>query len=243
MPTEALLHVRCLGPFAFRGKGSWQSGPTFKRGRELLQYLATYPRAAVTRDALADIFWPDYEAETVRHRLHLAVSGARRALRAAIPALDAIRFADGAYGWHPNLMIASDFDAFFACYREGTSDAMRRGIALYAGDYCEGETAEWMYALRVRASSAFLAMLERLAEECVARNDPATALDYGLRLIEADRAHEGATRLVMRAFAALGRRGAALAEFDALTRWLRLQLNVSPSRSTVAVREEIAAGG
>jgi len=243
MPTGASLQVRCLGSFAFRADGAWQTGPTFKRGRELLQYLATYSRAAVSRDTLAEIFWPDLDAEAVRHRLHLAVTGARASLRAAIPALDAIRCAGGSYAWHPSVRVETDYEAFLACYRDGSIDAQRRGVGLYAGDYCAGERAEWMYALRVRASSAFVTMLERLAEDAAARNDPATALDYGLQLVEADRGHEGATRLVMRAFAAVGRRGAALDEYDALHRWLRLHLNVAPSRATAALREEIAEGG
>lgn len=243
MKTEAKLHVRCLGTFAFRGDGVWKKGPTFKRGRELLQYLATYSRAAVSRDTLAEVFWPELDADTVRHRLHLAVAGARAALRAAVPEIDPIRCAGGSYAWHPALCVETDYDAFFACQREGTLDAMRRGVALYAGDYCAGESAEWMYALRVRAQSAYVTMLERLAADAIGRDDPATALEYGLQLVEADRGHEGAARLVMRAFAAVGRRAAALDAYDALCRWLRRHLNVAPARATTELREEIAAGG
>jgi DNA-binding SARP family transcriptional activator len=243
MATEAKLHVRCLGAFAFRSDGGWNAGPSFKRGRELLQYLATYPRVAASRETLAEAFWPELDADAVRHRLHLAVTGARAAVRAVVPAVDAIRYNGASYAWDPGVCIETDYAALFACDREGTIDALRRGIALYSGDYCSGESAEWMYALRVRASSMYVSMLDRLAADAVARGDNATALAYGLQLVEADRGHEGAARLVMRAFAAVGRRAAALDEYAALCRWLRRHLNVAPSRATAALREEIAAGG
>jgi DNA-binding SARP family transcriptional activator len=238
-----MLHVRCLGAFAFRSDGGWNYGPSFKRGRELLQYLATYPRAAASRETLAEAFWPELDADAVRHRVHLAVAGARAALRAVVPAVDAICCNGGSYAWHPGLSVDTDYAEFFACDREGTTDALRRGIGLYSGEYCAGESAEWMHPMRVRASSMYVSMLERLAADAVAHCDNAAALEFGLQLVEADRGHEGATRLVMRALAALGRRAAAVAEYDALTRWLRRHLNVTPSRATAALREEIASGG
>jgi DNA-binding SARP family transcriptional activator len=243
MRKPETLRVRCLGTFAYRGDGVWENGPTFKRGRELLQYLATYARAAASSETLVDAFWPDADNDAVRHRLHLAVAGARAALRQIFPTIEAIRCVGGSYGWNPALEIVSDVDQLFAYARAGTTDAMKRGVALYGGEYCSGENAEWMFALRVRAQSAYVTMLERLAEDAVERLDHATALEYALQLAEADRGHEGAARLVMRAFAAVGRRSAALAQYDALRRWLARHLNVEPSRATVALREEIAAGG
>jgi DNA-binding SARP family transcriptional activator len=67
-------------------------------------------------------------------------------------------------------------------------------------------------------------------------------LEYALRLVEMDRAHEGAARLAMRALVAMGRRGAALAAYEALASYLRHHLMLEPSSQTRALRAAIIAG-
>ena len=99
-----------------------------------------------------------------------------------------------------------------------------------------------MYPLRVRCANAYAIVLERLAEDCSLRAQWAASLEYALRLIEADRAHEGAARLAMRALTAMGRRGAALAVFDALTRYLQHHLMLKPSDRTCELRAAIVTG-
>ena len=238
---EQTLVVRCLGCFEFRGSGGWQRGPAFKHGREFLEYMTAYPRAAASYGQLEDAFWPGRECETLRHRLHTAAAGARAALRETLPTIDAIRIVKGGYAWDPSLRIESDYQQLLACYDEGTIDAMKRGIALYAGEFCSGESAEWMYALRARAAAAYVAMLENLAVGCLSRGDNQAALHYSLQLVEADRGHEEATRLAMQSFVAMGRRRAALETYEDLRRWLRLYLGVEPSMPTILLRNEIAS--
>jgi DNA-binding SARP family transcriptional activator len=196
VPTADLtLHVRCLGTFSYRANGDWQSGPAFKRGREFLQYLSSYPRAALSRETLVEAFWPEVGLDAVRHRLHLAATGARAALRAVLPEIDAIRCVGNGYQWHPAIRINSDYEDLLGCCRDGTDAALKHGIALYAGEFCAGEVAEWMYALRARALHSYTTMLERLAEAAITRADYSAALNYALQLIEIDRGHEEATRL------------------------------------------------
>ncbi|MFY9718072.1 MAG: bacterial transcriptional activator domain-containing protein [Candidatus Cybelea sp.] len=238
--TAPTLSVRCLGSFEYRGDGTWQSGPAFKHGREFLEYMTAYPRAPASYELLADAFWPACEVGSVRHRLHMAATGARAALRRVLPAVDAIRVLASAYAWDPRVRVESDYQQLLAYCDDGTVQAMKRGVALYLGEFCSGERAEWMYALRARAAVAYITMLQALAEDALARVDNAGALRYALQLIEADRGHEGATRLAMRAFAGMGCRGAALEKYDALQRWLRLHLGVLPGVDTRALRDEVA---
>jgi DNA-binding SARP family transcriptional activator len=202
--------------------------------------MTAYPRAAASYGQLEDAFWPGRECETLRHRLHMAAAGARAALRKTLPTIDAICMVRGGYAWNPGLRIESDYQQLLSCYEQGTIDAMKRGIALYAGEFCSGESAEWMYALRARASAAYADMLERLAVGSFSRGDSHAALRYALQLIEADRGHEEATRLAMQSFAAMGRRRAALEKYQDLRRWLRLYLGVEPSVASILLRDEIA---
>jgi DNA-binding SARP family transcriptional activator len=78
-----------------------------------------------------------------------------------------------------------------------------------------------------------------LAEDALARGDTTEALDYSLRLVAEDRAHETGTRLVMRSFVACGRRGAALAAYDALAAYLDHHLALQPASETVELRAAI----
>jgi DNA-binding SARP family transcriptional activator len=240
MPSQnCVLRVHSLGTFAYRGDGHWHNGPAFKRGRELLQYLVSYPRSTVSRETLADAFWPELDGTSFRHRLHLAVTGARAALRDALPDVDGLRCISGSYAWHPDVHVESDVDRFLAAFRTSERSAMETAIDMYDGEYLTGENAEWIYPLRVRCSNAYVMMLERLAEMANAEGDHAKALEYALRLVEADRAHEGATRLIMKSLAATGRRCAALAEYEVLARYLDKRLGIKPSIQTTAVRDEV----
>jgi DNA-binding SARP family transcriptional activator len=237
--TECVLRVRCLGAFSFGAGGTWSNGPAFKRGREFLEYLVSYPRAAASRDVLVNAFWPALDTESALHRLHLAAAGARAALRALSPGIDGIRCSSGAYAWDPAIVIDSDAELLLEASRGTSIVNMERAAAAYAGDFLAGEEAEWMYPLRVRCANAYAVILERLAEDQARRGDWPASLEYALRLVEADRAHEGATRLAMRALTAMGRRGAALAIYDGLAEYLRLHLMLCPSAQTAAFRAAI----
>jgi DNA-binding SARP family transcriptional activator len=239
--AESVLRVRCLGAFSFRAEGAWSCGPAFKRGREFLQYFVSYPRAAASREVLVNVFWPTLDAETAAHRLHLAAAGARAALRAVSPEVDGIRSSGGAYAWDPAIVIESDAVSLLAAGRGNSLEEMERAASLYAGDYLAGDEAEWMYPLRVRCANAYAVILERLAMAAITRKDFAAGLEYALRLLEADRAHEAGTRLAMRTFAAMGRRGAALAVYDALSSYLHHHLALQPSAQTNELRARIVA--
>ncbi|GAC1456292.1 MAG: hypothetical protein PVSMB1_05960 [Gemmatimonadaceae bacterium] len=53
-----------------------------------------------------------------------------------------------------------------------------------------------------------------------------------MELLEIDRAHEGASRLVLRCFEALGRRGQALSEYVSLRGYLLKRLGIEPMPET-----------
>ncbi len=242
LTAEVVLQLRCLGSFAIRADGDWTSGPAFRHGRELLQYLVSYPRSAASRDVLIGAFWPTLDVQTAAHRLHIAVAGARGALRALCPEVDGIRCTGSAYAWNPVVHIDSDAEHLLAASRGSSIDAMKSAAELYAGEYLAGEEAEWMYPLRLRCANAYATILERLSEDAIEREDYVEGLDYGLRLLETDRAHEGAARLVMHSFAASGRRGAALAAYDSLAAYLRHHLALKPCAQTDQLRSSIVNG-
>jgi DNA-binding SARP family transcriptional activator len=234
-----VLRVICLGTFRIAGQGGWETAPRRKRGRELIQYLALHPNRGVSRQRLSELFWPDLDAQSVQHRLHIAVSGARTFLREILGGFDSIRCTAEGYAWHPGIRVVSDVARFVDLHRDGTTAAFKEAVELYGGELFEGDGGDWLQPARVRYATMFASMLERLADEAFAGECYEVALDCALELLGIDRAHEGASRMVMRCFAALGRRSRALAEYEALRTYLKRHLGVEPMRETAELIDAI----
>ncbi len=237
------LVVRALGEFAIRSGGQWLAGSSIKKGRQLIQYLIAHPRRPVSRDELIDAFWPGSTSDAAAHRVHLVASAARAMLRTVLGDFEAIRSVRGSYVWDESLVIESDFARFLALAESGEAADWQAALALYGGEFLSGEDADWLLPMRVRCESAFVMVLERLAESALARGEHATAVVYGLDLIAAERGHEGAARLVMRAFAALGRRERARSVYEQLAAYLHKSLGVAPTAETTQLLRELIAGG
>jgi DNA-binding SARP family transcriptional activator len=226
------LRFRFLGSFGVRANARWYDGPAPKRGRELLQYLGAYPRRLATVEALATAFWPDVDGEAVAHRIHLSVSGARSYLRSVVSEPKLIRRSPGGYAWDPQVVVTSDVDDLLRFARSDSMEALESALAIYAGDFLPGETADWLQPLRMRCASAYEGAAEALAIRAFREGEYGRALSYGLELIDADPAHEAATRLAMRCFALLGQRGRALECYDGLRAYLRRMLGLQPGAET-----------
>jgi DNA-binding SARP family transcriptional activator len=235
------LRFRFFGTFSIGSAAEWRSGPAPKKGREFIQYLGAYPRRVATRDELAEAFWPGNETDAVAHRIHLAASGARRYLRDMLSGRDVIDCVPGGYSWHPSVRVTSDADDLFALCRTGTIESLEAVAQLYGGAFLAGEIADWTQPLRVRCASAFGSAIDRLASLAFACGDYGKALAYGLQLVEAEPGHEGATRLVMQCFAALGQRSRAVEQYDVLCAYLRRHLGLAPMPETVSAAVALGA--
>ncbi|MGH7729016.1 MAG: AfsR/SARP family transcriptional regulator [Vulcanimicrobiaceae bacterium] len=226
------LRFRFLGAFAVHTSGGWHGGPPPKRGRELLQLLGAYPRRVATCEALAEAFWPEVAPDAVAHRIHLSASGARAYLRDVAGGRELVRRVPGGYAWDAAADVRSDLRELLYLSLSESPDDLRSAVELYAGEFLAGETADWAQPLRVRCARAFEAAIEALAERAIKDRDYARALSYGLQLLDADPAHEAATRLSMGCFAKLGQRGRALECYDALRTYLRRTLSIEPTNET-----------
>jgi DNA-binding SARP family transcriptional activator len=240
--TAHRLSVRCLGQFRLLGNDGWQQGPPLKKGRELLAYLVTHPRRVAAKEKLIESFWPGTDADEGTHRVHLAVSGARAALRAVLPCGDAIQSVPGGYLWNPRVPIVSDVDSFLACANTPTIASYECGVSLYEGEFLAGDRGEWIEPLRTWYASRYLDMLVHLANDAAERADYAKALEYGLRIMENDPGHEAGARCVMFSLAGLSRRSAALMHYDGLKSFLTRQLGIEPAPETTALWQRIRSG-
>jgi LuxR family transcriptional regulator, maltose regulon positive regulatory protein len=236
------LRFRFLGQFWILTANGWQLGPPPKKGGELLQYLGTYPRRIATRDELAAAFWPDFDPDTVAHRIHLAASGARAYLRRHLGTPDALISVAGGYAWSLGVAIHTDVEEFFTLCRQGTRQSLEAAVSTYGGEFLSGEVADWLQPMRIRCASIYACALELLARHAEADRDFPSALHAAFRLYEAERGHEGATRSIMRCFAALGQRDRAENQFVCLREYLHGRLGVEPSEETATLAREIRLG-
>jgi DNA-binding SARP family transcriptional activator len=156
-------------------------------------------------------------------------------LRKLLGGTDAIRAHGNGYVWNPEIATESDVNRFMAHCRRGTMEGYRDAIALYAGDFLAGETADWLQPMRVRLAAARATALEALTADALGRRDYAVAIALGLELLEAERGHEGGARLVMQAFAALDQRTRVLDQYLMLRRYLADEIGVEPCEETTAL--------
>src|SRR5829696_7265873 len=112
-----LLTGHFLGSFRVTIDGNLVDTATRRRSREVLAYLLAHRRSAVPADVLIEAFWPEAERRAARNSLHVALSGLRRALRAASPEpvlerrFDAYRIADSVTVWIDAEQFERDCDA------------------------------------------------------------------------------------------------------------------------------------
>jgi DNA-binding SARP family transcriptional activator len=226
------LRVACFGHFRIAGPSGWERGPEQKRAREVMQYLSLHPTSIAARERLTESLWPGETSDSVLHRLHAAVSGARTFLRRLLDGFDAIRCSDEGYFWHPEMRVVTDVVAFSELYRDGSASAARDAVALYGGELLAGQEADWLRPARVKYACMYASMVERLANDAFNAEAFEPALHFGLELLELDRAHEGASRLVLRCFEALGRRSQAQREYASLRAYLHKHLGIEPMPET-----------
>jgi DNA-binding SARP family transcriptional activator len=236
------IELRFLGRFAIRAGDRWHSAPSPKKGGWLLQYLGSYPDRVASRDELAAAFWPLCHSEDVAHRIHIAASGARAFLRRLF-GIDALECIGSGYSWHSNVRIVSDADTLLEHANSQSPDRFRLAAELYRGEYLAGETTEWLQRRRIKFAAVRAYVLQRLVEYLIADGDYVSALSFGLDLIDSERGHEAATRLVMRCFAQIGQPLRAMEQFRLLESHLADHLGVEPAQETASLRDELVFGG
>ena len=210
----------------------------------LLAYLAVNGQAQ-TRDALAALFWPDYEASSayayLRRTLYeirqmvggewLQTEGSQVSLRAG-----------------PDLWL--DVEAFRKGVAAGGDvEALTEAIALYRGDFMAGfslqdapEFDHWQRFQTEILRGDLGAAYEQQAMLYERQDQREQALAAAVHWLSLDNLHEPAHRLVMRLLAAQGNRVAALRQYEELERLLKQELGAEPEAATRELVASIRAG-
>ena len=210
------LQLTLLGGFQARiGSGPALSLPT-RKAQALLAYLALPAGRAHPRDKLATLLWGDSAEGPARNSLRQALFALRRVLPAG-----GVRVEGDVIALDP-AAVDVDVAAFERGVAEGTPAALAAAAQLYQGDLLAGLSVEgaagfeeWLLGERERLRELALEGLAKLLAQQRAAGAAEAAIQTGLHLLGLDPLQEPVHRALMRLYAAAGRRGRALRQYQA----------------------------
>ena len=251
MPT---LRVYLFGKFCVRRDEQVLDGFDARKVQELFCYLLLHRDHSLPRETLASILWPDTTTVQSKKSLRQALWQLQSALgshnesvsdRVLLVEPEWIRLNSEADFWLDIAVLENAFQLVQKVpgHELDTQQAqiLQDAVQLYQGPLLEGWYQDWCLYERERLQSMYLAMLDKLMGYCEVRRDYETGLLYGMRIMCYDRARERTHRRLMRLHYLNGDRSAALRQFEQCAAALEEELNVSASKGTVALHEQILA--
>ena len=230
--------LRVLGGAVLSGNTGRVTGSAAHRHpMALLALLATAPSAAMSREKLMALLWPEAGQREARHSLNVVVHTLRRAFGD-----DVIRTVGG------DLQL--DF-ALIPCDVAQYAAALARGdhataVALYGGPFMDGfyldgadDFERWQETERSRLATAYAGALGAVAAAAEARNDWAGAVDAWRRLAALEPGTSRVTARLMVALERAGDRAGALAAADAHVAHMQTEFNAQPAPEVTALATRI----
>jgi predicted ATPase/DNA-binding SARP family transcriptional activator len=211
-------------------EGAWR----LRKAKALVKLLALAPDRRLHRERLADLLWPDRDAEAAANNLHQVLHAARRAI-----GTDALRLADGVVALEAEV----DVDAFeaAAAHARETREvaAYERALELHPGELLPEDRYEpWADGRRAALLELHGGLCVELAELYA---DDAQAIAALQRALVLDPLAESAHRALMRLYAAGGRRQQALAQYQLLRQQLDAELAAEPDPETRSLYRDLLA--
>lgn len=247
--TPPALAVRALGPLEIELEGRTLTAAEWRQAkpRELLLYLLCHPGGR-TREQVGVALWPDASAAQVSNRFHVALHHLRKVLGQP----EWIQFDGERYAIVPDLRPEFDAAAFVAevsaALREARLaappvDRLRAALALYRGDFLEGEAVgDWHLAQRDRLRRLYVDGLLALGAALFEEAQYAEAAELYRRVTVVEDLHEEAHRRLILCCARSGERPAALRHYCHFARLLMEELGTAPATETTTLYERLQRG-
>jgi ATP/maltotriose-dependent transcriptional regulator MalT len=239
---EREVAIVALGRFAVVRAGesvplaAWQS----RKARDLLKLLVARRGRPITREAAAEVMWPEEDPEPLGNRLSVALSIIRKVLDPgrrhrpdhyviADAQTIALRTDRCDVDLNEFLRVAERATDLMAKGERAAAEApLRRARQLYAGDFLEEDLyEEWAVEAREEARSRLLTILRLLARLAADRGDDESAGQYLGQLLERDPYDEGAWLALIAGQLRLRRHGEARRRYAAYARRMA-ELDVVP---------------
>ncbi|MCT7357398.1 winged helix-turn-helix domain-containing protein, partial [Streptomyces sp. 15-116A] len=240
------VRIRFFGDFELSVNGApvrrWRAG----KARGLFQFLVIHRGQTLTRDRLYEALWPGSDRSAGDSSLKVAAHALRRVLDAHpdSPCASGIRLTYRDFGYVLDVEdLWSDVDRFRELVHSGLRAAaagdrgaarerLRSAVALYAGEFLRGESADWVVEQREYLRSLALRALEVLRADAAEREDFPELIEVCRSTLGIDRHHEETYRALMTAHGRRGEHACVRRWYDLCARRLREDLAVAPSRET-----------
>lgn len=257
MPRAARVQLKLLGGFELTVDG--RSVTLHRRtAAALIALLALRGGQTSSRDAIGEALWPRQSADSIRNRLDVALSTARRALEPDVDSrgpyrvlqsqsgllrldpsvieLDTKRFEDSGARAQPWLRRLRESASLSLSDLASAGAAVAKARAEYAGVLLpEFPDAAWAESARRHFGELNRRLLLAASGVALAQRRPDEALAPLQELVTTDPLDEDACQLLFRALAATGDRAGVLRRYRAFRARLREELQTEPSPRTIAL--------
>jgi DNA-binding SARP family transcriptional activator/predicted ATPase len=217
----------------------------------LLAYLAVSGPSA-TREALATLLFPEYEADRAYANLRRTLWTLNKA--GLDPWLDVSTQQIGLKRGTGLWIDIEEFRRLVAGIGSPSAAAvsvndLEAAASLYRGDFLAGlslkdspEFDEWQFFQTESLRQELASVLERLSRELASQAAFDAAIGHARRWLSLDPLREPAHRWLMRLYALAGHRAAALRQYQECAELLRKELAAEPEAETQALYAEISKG-
>lgn len=246
------LTLHLFGPPRIERDGILVNTDT-RKAVALLAYLAI-TRLPHSRDALAALFWPDYDQPHARATLRRTLSALHKALAGEWLRID--RETIGLEQKERFWLDVDEFTANLAAYRAhhqrpeeacaSCLELLNRAIALYSDDFMAGFSLsdsapfdDWQFYQADGLRRELGNILEQLVLRHSAHSEFSAAIVHARRLLMLDRLHEPAHRYLMQLYAWSGQRSSAIHQYQECVKILDEELGVTPLDVTNQIYEAI----
>jgi DNA-binding SARP family transcriptional activator/TolB-like protein len=233
------LKIGVLGPLLVEVNGQ-VLGLLPRKASALLAYLSAQRGAAIARERLADLLWPDQNGPEGRHSLRNCLWELRRAMG---PEADRYLIADTVICRLAEANV--DLDLFERLAGSADCPDLRTASDLYRGEFLADLAVrsqpfqEWLSVERQRLLAKAGEVLERLVRAEAAGGAHEMAVRYARRLVALDPLSEPSQRTLMQAYFRAGRRPEALRQYQGFVDLLKGELAVPPDAETKALANAI----
>ena len=236
--ARAPLTIYTLGRFEVQRHQRVVPLSTAHQSSVIVRYLLTRPHYSALKDELMELMWPDTLTAKAAHNLHVAISTVRRLVDGGDR--HCLLYEGGHYTLNPHAVLTYDCTEFRSlvdqaeqhriCGRsEQAATTYRQSLAWYKGDfYVASDDGLWAMAERERLLTQYLSVLDQFGALLMEQRSFEAAIDVYQRLIERDEYREDGHYYLMQCYWQLGRRKAALQQYEHCATLLDHDLGLKP---------------
>lgn len=250
------LRIYLLGAPRFEKNGKVIS-PGRRKVIGLLAYLAMTGRPH-NRDALAALFWPDYDQSGARANLRRDISRTKKAVGDEALYVESEQV--GLAADYPVWTDAREFERLLdIAHQHGHSlragspplcadcaRALTEAVELYQDSFMAGFSLldsapydDWQFFQSEGLQQKLAEALQHLVHWHTQAGELEQSIAYARRWLNLDPLHELAHRQLMKLYAWAGQRSAALRQYEELTSILKRELRVEPEEASQALYQAI----